>query len=603
MRHKAGRRLPGRHPSRPHSVFSRVFCSSVIALISVFATLQYGTGTASASNARSDNSAAVLIPIHIRGSVLRSAPAHSRPSVVPDAVVSFCSQPSEVALIDLNCNSLATTVSDANGDFDLSLEIPAASRGAFLLEARGPSGQIAVFKLKGDPTLWPASVRLVEQNAQTRREQLERHADELRHQAATALQQIAESEARLGMLRLRLADEDSRQSVLQGRLALGAPDSDKLNSQIGDLRKQEQQTAGEIDVLKQKEIELKKQREKINADLTKILEQQGRDKHQVGTDTHRVYFGTDRATSKAASSIQLLNLPNPQGETTMGICEASIGLLPDSARPDRNLKSSPDADHYYAVESVEALPAGKFWSAADSSLESSDSHDALLYIHGYRSSFNDACRRAAQIAADLKFTGPVYLWSWPSRDELSAYFSDEKMAAWSSDHFLSFLQQLLARRGLHHLHIIAHSMGNRVMEQALISPQLTPSERAHLGQIVFAAPDLSRSEFDSQCNPASISALRITLYASRHDQALRAAKMAHSFPRLGDANPDIDVRPGMDSVDASAVDTSLLGHSYIGNSRSVLADVATLISSDADPGKRGLERMGHAPRQWWVLAP
>jgi len=56
--------------------------------------------------------------------------------------------------------------------------------------------------------------------------------------------------------------------------------------------------------------------------------------------------------------------------------------------------------------------------------------------------------------------------------------------------------------------------------------------------------------------------------------------------RVGDAKPKIETQRGMDSLDASSVDTSLMGHSYIGNTRSVLADVAALISDNRDPDNR-----------------
>lgn len=542
-------------------------------------------------------------PIRLHGTVVRVAHEHPAEVIVPDAVVIFYQKSSGSLPINLNCDSLGTTVSDANGEFELSLDIPAASKASFILQAQGPAGQIAAFTLSGDSAQWPSAIKLVFDSSQTRREQLDHAADQLHRQVEDLAKQTADSELRSMKLRLQLADQIRQQSTLKAELALGSADRNKLNAQIEDQNKRQLETRDQIALLTKKELELKNQQEKLNIDLGKIFEQQEQEKPRSGAGTHRVFFATDRAVSKQGEPVQLLNLPSPEGAVTLGVCNASVDLLPGAAEPGQHLRPTPEADRYYAVQSINTLSAGSFWAETDSALGAAGSQDALLYIHGYHSSFNDACRRAAQIAADLKFQGPVFLWSWPSRDELSGYFSDEKMAAWSSGHFTGFLRKVLSQRGLNHLHIVAHSMGNRVLEQALISVKLTTAEQAHLGQIVFAAPDLSRAAFDAECNPGNIAALRITLYASRHDQALRAAKIAHTFPRLGDANPDIDIRPGMDSIDASAVDTSLLGHSYIGNSRSVLADVAALISSNTVPDKRGLARMGQSPRQWWLLNP
>lgn len=602
MCRKPSQGLPRHRDGKIPSVSRCVYHLLLFFLISTFGSTRHGGLLASASDAQS-HSVATISPVRIHGTVFRSGRAHPSAVIVPDAVVTLCQQPSGVTPVDLGCDSLATTVSDANGDFELSLDIPESMGKSFVLEAQGPAGQLAALKLSEDPAQWPSSIKLVFENSQTRRERLEQAANELRQQVDVFTKQAQDSELRAAKLRLQLADQIRQQSALQAKLTFDPTDRDEVNPKIENLRKQQLETKDQIALLKKEELELKDQQEKLNIDLGKIFEQQEHEGRRAGTGTHHIFFATDRAVSKSSEPVTLLNAPSPEGAVTMGTCESAIDLLPGAAEPSRHLRPTPDADRYYAVQSIETLFAGKFWAEVDSALGANSSHDALLYIHGYRSSFNDACRRAAQMAADLKFSGPVFLWSWPSRDELSGYFSDEKMAAWSSEHFVDFLKKILSQRGLHHLHIVAHSMGNRVLEQALISPRLTAAEEAHLGQIVFAAPDLSRLAFDSECTPSSISALRITLYASKHDQALRAAKVTHPFPRLGDANPDIDVRPGMDSIDASAVDTSLLGHSYIGNSRSVLADVAALISSNATPDKRGLARVGQSPRQWWLLNP
>jgi len=42
----------------------------------------------------------------------------------------------------------------------------------------------------------------------------------------------------------------------------------------------------------------------------------------------------------------------------------------------------------------------------------------------------------------------------------------------------------------------------------------------------------------------------------------------------------------MDTVDVSNLDTDLVGHSYYGDSRSVLSDMFDLLSTGLPPGKR-----------------
>jgi hypothetical protein len=46
------------------------------------------------------------------------------------------------------------------------------------------------------------------------------------------------------------------------------------------------------------------------------------------------------------------------------------------------------------------------------------------------------------------------------------------------------------------------------------------------------------------------------------------------------------VLDGFDTIDASAVDTSLLGHSYFAGSRSVLSDLLQLLKDGMPPSER-----------------
>jgi esterase/lipase superfamily enzyme len=259
-----------------------------------------------------------------------------------------------------------------------------------------------------------------------------------------------------------------------------------------------------------------------------------------------------------------------------------------------------DATREFLVRhiSLETLPV--FLSDLKAATKAASNRDALLFIHGYNVSFDDACRRAAQLAYDIKFQGQIILYSWPSHASVLNYAGDEEMTEWSQPHFNVFLKQLLSGSEISRLHVIAHSMGNRLLTGALFSNVLTEKEISHLGELVLAAPDVNRLIFDQYPGFKK----RMTLYASDRDQALRLSKWFHGYSRAGDARPDIDIKAGMDSIDASAVDTSFLGHSYIGDSRSVLADVAALIPAGTEPIKRfGTVMAGPPSRSWWVIKP
>lgn len=58
----------------------------------------------------------------------------------------------------------------------------------------------------------------------------------------------------------------------------------------------------------------------------------------------------------------------------------------------------------------------------------------------------------------------------------------------------------------------------------------------------------------------------------------------------------------MDTIDATAVDTSLLGHSYFAEARLVLADVYYLIRDGTPPEKRfGLTAVDTQTGRYWLF--
>jgi esterase/lipase superfamily enzyme len=95
-----------------------------------------------------------------------------------------------------------------------------------------------------------------------------------------------------------------------------------------------------------------------------------------------------------------------------------------------------------------------------------------------------------------------------------------------------------------------------------------------------------------------------TLYASARDRALLLSRAFHNFQRLGETQPQLLVADGLDTIDASLVDTSLLGHSYIGDVPSIVADLRDLVVSGKRPPERpGLETYQQNALRYWFIRP
>lgn len=105
------------------------------------------------------------------------------------------------------------------------------------------------------------------------------------------------------------------------------------------------------------------------------------------------------------------------------------------------------------------------------------------------------------------------------------------------------------------MHVIAHSMGNRVVADALrvLSPDVDTSR---LHQLVLAAPDIDAGVSEQFAVKIEGCAKQVTLYASSKDLALRGSKLVHGCQRAGDSEPEVLVIGSVVSVDASHADTN-----------------------------------------------
>jgi esterase/lipase superfamily enzyme len=218
----------------------------------------------------------------------------------------------------------------------------------------------------------------------------------------------------------------------------------------------------------------------------------------------------------------------------------------------------------------------------------SDDKEALIFIHGYRTKFDEAARRTAQLAWDLQFQGVPILYSRPSSGNM-LYTGDEPSALWAVPHLKAFLQLVAQRSGTKTIHIVAHSLGNRALMYALQQISQDQSSTAKFHQIVLAAPDIDVDIFRQLASSFPSTADHVTIYASSHDRALALSKFLHQSPSMG-GQPQLPSCFGtsVDLIDASVTSDDLfsLDHSYYAGDVAVLEDMAYVIRAGLPPEKR-----------------
>ncbi|MBW6425541.1 transporter substrate-binding protein [Rhizobium sp. XQZ8] len=297
-------------------------------------------------------------------------------------------------------------------------------------------------------------------------------------------------------------------------------------------------------------------------------------------------IATTRKVEKAANAS--LNFAPVRSDLTFGAARVSVPAGHSFGQVDRRswlqvftFKSVSETE--FQIQEEKELSREEFTSA----IKTANPEDALVYVHGFRNTFDDSVFRLAQIVWDTKYQGVPIVFSWPSRGTTAGYETDYDSAEYSAPAFRELLRTLKQDAHVKTVHVIAHSMGSRVVLQGLLSSEPKLGDRP-LGELVFAAPDVDSQIFAQQIAIVRSMAKGVTLYANKNDWALFASKqLRNQFMRAGDASmPDGPlVAAGVDTIDISSVgrDFFSLNHSTFSESMSAMEEIASLLSSGVRP--------------------
>lgn len=223
----------------------------------------------------------------------------------------------------------------------------------------------------------------------------------------------------------------------------------------------------------------------------------------------------------------------------------------DGATPRPVHAARPDPSRELFVSALEPVDSARFVQRLRERFDQSGSREVLVYVHGYNKSFELAAARLAQVVADIGFDGTAVLFSWPSADHIRDYVRDQQAARNAGFHLLRLIRDVIPSAGPVTVHILVHSMGAEVLGKALMLAE-EGARPPRLGQVILAAPDIDVRTFDREILPVLRTRTdAITLYASAHDEALRASRVLNGDWRLGLGGDSLTVRDGMTTIDAS----------------------------------------------------
>lgn len=318
-----------------------------------------------------------------------------------------------------------------------------------------------------------------------------------------------------------------------------------------------------------------------------------------------VHYATDRKMEGTSAKPEF---GSEKGPVSYGVARVSIPATHQTGNLEApsqlvRIKFLENSKKHVLVLAV--TPAGKeqFFRQLEARVRNSARSEAFIFVHGFNVSFDDALRRTGQMAFDLGFEGAPVLYSWPSRASPSplAYTADAETVKWSKQLLRDFLGDFMAKTTASNVYLIAHSMGNRPLTESVLSLfSEQPQFRSRIKEVILAAPDINADVFKRDVVPGLVGAGRpITIYASSQDKALRISKIINSAPRAGDSGPGLVVVDGVETIDASAVDTSFLGHSYFADTREVMSDIQSMFGQGLRAKQRPGLRQMTTVRPYW----
>ncbi|AZA84758.1 hypothetical protein C1637_18415 [Chryseobacterium lactis] len=258
-------------------------------------------------------------------------------------------------------------------------------------------------------------------------------------------------------------------------------------------------------------------------------------------------------TNRNILDYKLFSEPEKQG----------YGEVLDVLLSEKGIKKSPlTADNLGGTQRM-------FYELYKNMSATKDRSDVLIFIHGYAYTFDDELKAMIDLKK-LFIDNPaspvehILFVSWPASSSLvpMTYFDDKASSINSGTSLLrlfyfytQFLKDIFSNRDLapcnQRIHIMAHSLGNRVLQSMLYSLKRENILRV-IDQVILLNADVSYKVFEDaedSFNKLPLLANRISIYLNRQDLILGVSQFTKNIltPRLGKNGPS-DITPYKDIV-------------------------------------------------------
>lgn len=246
--------------------------------------------------------------------------------------------------------------------------------------------------------------------------------------------------------------------------------------------------------------------------------------------------------------------------------------------------------------------------------------EAVMYVHGYRASFDEVAVMTGSLSYYLGY-GTTVSFVWPTGLHWWNYTDCARAEKYVPD--IERLIELLGRTKAEFINVFAYSCGSPLLAAALAHLRTRyPDEgraelakRYRIGNVVFAASDIDLKTFARDYVPPIMDIARQAIvYMSRRDAALGFSSLAAGASRIG--RPDIadlttrdierlaaDIRlQGVDVTDVRGAHEmgGMRGHGYWYSNEWIANDVLLSLRYPIPPDRRCLVPIAPGKHIWRI---
>ena len=303
-----------------------------------------------------------------------------------------------------------------------------------------------------------------------------------------------------------------------------------------------------------------------------------------------LYYATDRLRVMEKGKVTYSTKRRYAAGIEYGVTYATVPLSKDLENLPKDLWQMGWRAKLGKGNGIEVSEPSAFSSPRDffdeirANMKKSGREDLVVFVHGYKNSFDSAAASAADIAYWFKY--PCVFYSWPCSEKYSGYTFDENNVEWSLQHFRKFIADLEGEVGAEHIYIVAHSMGNRLVNWMLQhraeAARCEENGRTfkRFRKVILSSPDVDSGTFKNTADLIAKNSIHTYILVSLKDKAIGVGSThIHGKGRAGMLGPDglglgkagtegVDtdwrqppIIKDLDTIEFTELDRGLFGHS------------------------------------------